>query len=133
MVVLFEDKDPKYLNVTNIYVSNDRIRIDWSEYWELIREQLSEDDDLAFTIKSKDYETLLKWIKKKHPKYKPNEIECKNLWWDEWNDFNQITKDLCMAIKAVFTVWIAYRLIYNLCWELGINVRSVVYHDTERW
>ena len=65
MVVLFEDKDPKYLNVTNIYVSNDRIRIDWSEYWELIREQLSEDDDLAFTIKSKDYETLLKWIKKK--------------------------------------------------------------------
>ncbi len=133
MVILFKDDDPKYLNVTNLYVSNNSIRVDWMEYWTLIREQLSEDDELTFTIKAKDYEKLLNWIKEKYPDYKPNEEECKNLWWDEWNDFNQLTRELCMAIKAVFTVWIAYRWIYHLCWELGINARNVTYHDTERW
>ena len=133
MVVLFKDDDPKYLNVTNLYVSNDSIRVDWMEYWTLIREQLSEDDELTFTIKAKDYEKLLNWIKEKYPDYKPNEEECKNLWWNDWNEFNQITRELCMAIKAVFTVGIAYRWIYRLCWELGINARNVIYHDTERW
>ena len=121
MVVLFKNDDPKYLNITNLYVSNDSIRVDWMEYWESIREEYSHDDELAYTIKSEDYEKLLNAIKDKYPDYKPDDNDCRNLRWSEWYKFNDLTKELCIAIKAVFTRDNAYRHIDWFCWEHKIK------------
>lgn len=127
MVLLFKNDNPRSLNQTSIYVSNDSIRVDWMEYWESIREEYSHDDELAYTIKSEDYGKLLTAIKDKYPDYKPNELECKNFWWDEWDTFNDLTKELCMAIKSVFTIDNAYRHIDWLCEDYKIERYDVVF------
>ena len=127
MVVLIKNNNPRYLNVTNLYVCNDHIRVDWMEYWESIRAEYSHDDELAYTIKSKDYVKLLNAIKKEYPDYQPNGLECKNLWWSEWNEFNDITKELCMAIKAVFTKDNAYRYIDWFCLDYKIETYDKEY------
>lgn len=128
MVKFFKDDDPEDLNVTNLYVSNDNIRVDWMEYWTAIREEFSEDDEYAFTIKSEDYQKLIDAIKQKYPDYKEDEYKCKGIWWDEWREFNELTKKLCMAITAVFHCDRAYRKIGRLCDEAKIEKYNTEYN-----
>lgn len=128
MVVLYKTDDPARLNSTDIYVSNDEIRVDWMEYWTSIREEYSEDDELAYTIPREEYENLLNWIKTKYPDLKYNEDECKNLWWDGWWEFDDLTKELCMAIKAAFSVNVAYRHIDWFCDEIWVKTTNRNYN-----
>jgi len=122
MITLYETNDPKRLNATRIFASNAKITIEWEEKWEDILNECWGSDSLSFGIWRNDFEKFVNAAKEKYQDYVEDEEKCKELWWEEWNEYNELTKKILMALVWNFSVDIAYRQIYWFCWDEGIKI-----------
>ncbi len=115
---LYKNSDPREANDTFvIFLNNWDIRIDWSEYWEMIHEYQWHDDDIAFSIHKKDFKKLIDGIKKGKPKIKVEKFKPDEDIWEITDE----QKKIYTRLKAAFSEELAYRHINDLCHEIWID------------
>lgn len=122
MVTIYKNTDAKYANDTAIiFLENWDIRVDWSEYWDCINEYQWHDDELAFSIRKKDFKKIIDWIKKEKKGIKKDEKKCKELVWDDWNEITDEQKKIFVWLQAAYSEELWYRHIRYLCNDLWIE------------
>lgn len=127
MVLIYKRDDPKYANDTSIdFLENGDIRVDWSEYWTMINDYQSHDDELAFSIHNEDFNKLIEAIKEKKPDLKLDENKCMSLFPCSWWRLSKIQHDVFIYLYAAFAEELWYRHIKYLCDDVWIKVYDVV-------
>ena len=127
MVLIYKRDDPKYANDTSIdFLENGDIRVDWSEYWTVINDYQSHDDELAFSIHKEDFPKLIEAIKEKNPDLKLDKNYCSSLLHWAWERLSKEQQEIFTYLYAAFSEELWYRHIKYLCDDAWIKVYDVV-------